>query len=724
MGWMGIYVNNILEWMDKDAKMVDCERVLWIDRKEDAVVTISIINKKGLPILRILSSLEKELEDGTILKLEYDPYSSFMVPEDKLNEKEIKIRDHAWECIKEIVELEPNIYDPKERYQIIMDLCEKTGKGKKFIYKYLRYYWMGGKMVNALLPRFRKCGGRGKKKNPKKKMGRSRMIEEVNPEYKGIIVTEGIRKIFDAYIRKIYLKVDRRDSVKFTYIEMLKERFNIDTEIRNGVEIPIIPPDHKVPSIDQLRYHIRANYTKKKTLIAREGEVTFNRDFRPILGSETRKAKGPGQIFEVDATIADVYLVCSDDPNLIIGRPVVYIVVDVFTHMIVGLYVGFEGPSWQGVMMAIENTAMKKVEFCAQFDISIKEEEWPCHHLPESFFADRGEMESKKADSLGYSLGIKLKNAPPYRADAKGLVETQFNILNETLQPWMPGAVKKEYRKRGGPKYVLDAKLTLKDFTKMMIEMILHRNNYHHMEHYPLDKAMLKDKVFPIAKNIWEWGVAHDHFLKELHLDIVRLNVLPEAKVAANREGIYFEGMYYGSDILKEQGWFMKGNSIKTTIAYDRRCMNYVYVKTANGKSFIKCSMLDKSSRFWNLSLEEVKTIRHEEKLRSKLYLSTQNQEKVALSAKLEDIKNKAEARFNEEQDTSLSETERKSGIKVRQKKVRDELRKEQSFELGKSTAEEQVVDSNSKVVEIEIYKPRSKISMLKNLKKGQRSNG
>lgn len=722
---MSLYVNNILEFMDEEAKMLNRERILWIDRKEDTVVSISIIDdKKGVPNLKVLSTLEKELEEGTLLKLEYDPYSSFMVPEDKLSENEIKVRDQAWDCIKEIVDLEPNIYDPKERYQIIKDLCEKTKKGKKFIYKYLRYYWMGGKMVNALLPRFKNCGGRGKKKNPKQKMGPSRMIEEVNPEYKGVIVTEGIRKIFDTYIRKIYLKVDRRDSVKFTYIEMLKERFKIDTEIRNGVEIPIIPPDHKVPSINQLRYHIRANYTMKKTLIAREGEVTFNRDFRPILGSETRKAAGPGQIFEVDATIADVYLVSSDDPNQIIGRPVVYIVVDVFTHMIVGLYVGFEGPSWQGVMMAIENTAMNKVEFCAQLDIPIKEEEWPCHYLPESFFADRGEMESKNADSLGKAIGIKLKNAPPYRADAKGIVETQFHTLNTTLQSWTPGAVKKEYKKRGGPKYVLDAKLTLKDFTKMIIEMILYRNNYHHMEHYPLDKAMLKDKLFPVAKNIWEWGVAHDHFLKELNLDIVRLNVLPEAKVTANREGIYFEGMYYGSEILKEQGWFVKGNSIKTTIAYDRRCLNFVYIKAADGKSFMKCQLLEKSSRFWNLSLEEVKMIRHEEKLSSKLYLSTQNQEEVALSAKLENIKKKAEARFIEEQDTSLTETERKTGIKIRQKEERDKLRKEQSFELDKPAPKEETVESKPKVVEIEIYKPKSKISMLRNLRNGGDTNG
>lgn len=167
--------------MDEKAALVGCERVLWINREEDVAITISIIDKNALPQLKVLSVIEQELEKGAMIKREYDPYAQYMVPEEKLTANEIKVRDHAWSCIEGIVQLEPNIYDPKERYQLIMDVCKQTGKGKKFIYKYLRYYWMGGKMINALLPRFRKCGGRGKPKNPKRKMGRPRLITEVNP---------------------------------------------------------------------------------------------------------------------------------------------------------------------------------------------------------------------------------------------------------------------------------------------------------------------------------------------------------------------------------------------------------------------------------------------------------------------------------------------------------------------------------------------------------------
>jgi hypothetical protein len=714
---MSIFINNVLKREEADEQL-ECERILWIDREKDVVITISIIDDNALPQYKSFSNMQDEMNSGKLIKLAYDPYAKFMVPEEELSKNEIKIRDHAWECIKDIVEIEPNIYDPKERYQIIKNVCTRTNKGKKFIYKYLRYFWMGGKKENALLPRFKNCGGPGKSKNPTQKMGRPRLTVTVDPALSGVLVDSETRKIFDEYVRKIYLKVNRRDSVRFTYVEMLKKSFGVSTKFVRGVEIPDIPPDHKVPSIAQLRYHIRTRYTRDKRLKAREGGVSFNRDFRPLLGSETRRATGPGQIFEIDATVADVYLVSSDNVNQIIGRPVVYIVVDVWTHMIVGVYIGFEGPSWLGAMMAIENTVVNKVEFCAEYGIEITEDEWPCHHMPQQFYADRGEMESKSADSLGKALGIKLKNTPPYRADLKGIVEQQFRTLNLTLQPWMPGAVKKEYQKRGGPDYVLDAKLTLKDFTMMVIEMILNRNNYHYMEHYPLDKALSKDNVKPIARDLWNWGIARNQFLHEVHPDIVRLNVLPEAEITVSSEGMHFEGMYYWSGELVEQGWFVQGKSTKILIAYDRRNMNHVYIKLRDGKGFIKCHLSEKSSRFLDLSLEEVKMKRFEEKIQKSLYVSTKNQQAVDLSTRLELIKKNAEQRVEVERDLSLTKTERKADIRMNKKEERDKLRRTQSFELNKSNksnTEKLVItedDRNSS------FSPQSKLGFLSSIRK------
>lgn len=62
----------------------------------------------------------------------------------------------------------------------------------------------------------------------------------------------------------------------------------------------------------------------------------------------------------------------------------VYVVIDVFSRMVVGLYVGLEGPSWFGAMMALANTVSNKVLYCKQYGIDITKEDWDCHYLPQT----------------------------------------------------------------------------------------------------------------------------------------------------------------------------------------------------------------------------------------------------------------------------------------------------------------------------------------------------
>ncbi|MGR5869222.1 hypothetical protein ACT7C5_24165 [Bacillus pacificus] len=76
----------------------------------------------------------------------------------------------------------------------------------------------------------------------------------------------------------------------------------------------------------------------------------------------------------------------------IIGRPIIYIVMDVFSRIVTGFYVGLEGPSWVGAMMALLCTSMDKVKFCKSYGVDINPEEWPIHHLPEILLADRGRV--------------------------------------------------------------------------------------------------------------------------------------------------------------------------------------------------------------------------------------------------------------------------------------------------------------------------------------------
>lgn len=79
----------------------------------------------------------------------------------------------------------------------------------------------------------------------------------------------------------------------------------------------------------------------------RMGAKRYDKDMRGLLGTSNAQVIGPGSRYQIDATISDVYLVSRLDPSLIIGRPVVYVVIDVFSRLITGIYIG--GGAFLGV---------------------------------------------------------------------------------------------------------------------------------------------------------------------------------------------------------------------------------------------------------------------------------------------------------------------------------------------------------------------------------------
>src|SRR5699024_7562734 len=132
----------------------------------------------------------------------------------------------------------------------------------------------------------------------------------------------------------------------------------------------------------------------KKELITRLGSRNYYQNHRTIIGDSTQDAGlGPGTLWQIDATQFDVYLVSSINRNIIVGRPTLILVVDVFSRMIVGLNVTLESfNSYTGAMVALANAMLPKEDYCKQFGISLYRNEWDVHCVPQRVFADRGEL--------------------------------------------------------------------------------------------------------------------------------------------------------------------------------------------------------------------------------------------------------------------------------------------------------------------------------------------
>lgn len=455
----------------------------------------------------------------------------------------VKQRDEWWRILKPVLESELDIYERKRRCELLSEAAEKNGKSKTNLYRYIIKYWKRGKTPNAFLQDYRNCG-KGEKTQANKKLGRP----VVHEGGFGKILTEKDVKNFKSVIGKYYLN-RKGASMKAAYEKMLGDSYSVSEEGENGQECLRLLPADQIPSIYQFQYWYRKNRDEKTEAQKRGGDAKYELTGRAITGRSDYQLMGPGAKYQIDATVGDIYLVSQFNRKDIIGRPVMYFVMESYSRMVTGMYVGLEGPSWAGAMMAIENAASDKVAYCASYGVTITEEEWPCHHIPTAILADRGEMESRSADNLVKMLGIRIENAPPYRADLKGIIEQHFRTINTDATPFLPGKVLPDMSERGGHDYRLDAKLDIRQFTEIIIRCVLYYNNSHYMDYFEKSEQMMQIGVNAIPLELWNFGIRYcSGSLRSVPWDTVRMALMPTGSASVTERGIRFKGLFYSSE--------------------------------------------------------------------------------------------------------------------------------------------------------------------------------
>ncbi len=604
-------VNMLIEWHQLaeatgQEETLRIERILWLNPSGVQVVLFDVEDEKAMPVWRERETVELAIKATKARILRADPYARLVLPGDELAAKHQAHRAEIWQIIGPLVETEAGepraeIFVAKERGQLVAARVDETGRSKRLIYRDLRRYWRGGQTKNALLPHFDRCGGKGQEHHSSgRKRGRPSNLAKVTHQPQGINADESVRQRFRRGIRLFYEKEKGR-SLSQAFDLTLKKFFNVGYERQNGVLVPVLPPSTELPTLTQFRYWYDKERNLTRSLTVRLGARQFATKHRAILGDSTRMAFGPGWLYQFDATLADIYLVSTLNPPRIIGRPVLYLVIDVFSRLIVGFSVSLEGPSWLGAMLALENTTMDKVALCQTHGITIRPEQWPSQHLPQKILADRGELEGYNADQLVNGLGISVANTPPYRADWKGIVERYFRLSNERVIHWFPGAVQPDHQ-RGDRDYRLDACLTLPEFRQIMLHCILEHNNGYRMDWYDLDQPMIADHVDPYPVELWAWGIKNRvGHLRTAAADQIRLNLLPQGEAAIARDGLHFQGLRYDCELGRQEDWFVRARAYgreRVTVAYDPRLVDVIYLRLANQQRLEPCPLLDKHQAY------------------------------------------------------------------------------------------------------------------------------
>lgn len=715
-------INDIISFEEANGQK-QVERILWIDDGNVICYTINIEEVKALPVKRKISDLNQLFEERILSLVNIDPFGFVYKDEEQLSEKEKLLRDQRWNSIEKIVMQEPEVYESQKRGLLIKESMRQTGKTKRLLYKYITQFWQRGKIKNALLPDYHNSGGKGKEKEFSVKTGRPRKFKSVIGE--GIIINDEIKRIFEVSVKRYY-HTAKKNPLSTTYKEMLRNFFVADYRYENGFKKPILLEKDKLPTLRQFRFWYEKTYTTEEKLRKRKGNRKYELNHRAVLGTSVGDLYGPGTKFQIDATIADVYIVSSFNRNWIVGRPIIYVVIDVFSRMVVGLYVGLEGPSWFGAMMALANTASDKVSYCKQYGIDIDKEDWDCHYLPQTLLADRGELEGYNVERLISAFHINVENTPPYRGDWKGIVEQHFRTINTTgIKPFLPGTVDTEVRVRGDRDYRLDATLTLEEFTSVIIRCVLYHNNHHWLKNFNQDEMMVHDEVSLIPRELWNWGIKNrSGKLRSYSEDIVKLHLLPTANARVTYKGIEFKKMRYSSETSLKENWFgeARENSWKIPICYDPRDMSHIYLPSEDGRSYEIASLLDHQKKYAGKTLEEVEYYFAYELLKKQQHSHEEIQEKVDLASDIEHIVQKAKKSLNAEK-INMSNNQKVKGIRENRSFEKEAKRKTEAFLLADANGNQPSTSSEETKEELPSKINISRIELLRQKQKEKLKN-
>lgn len=646
-------------------------RTVWLSPDRSEMYVYLLGAGKGFPTKEAPQAISDGINRGWIELTDDD--ISFGVPSAEDEEK----RDHIWEMMGEALTNEPAIFEKDERSAILDGIVEKYGVKKNNLYRFLRRYWERGMTKNAFLPI--DTAGRSRKVISNGKRGRKAKASE-----RGIPLGDKDRKNIDDAVRKYYL-TRQELRLEDAYNRMLKESYSVRVPQADGTERIEFLPETELPSLAQFTYRYRTQFKSTDVVRKRKGDKEFELNHTASLHRADSRMAGPGSEFQVDATIGDIYLVSAFNRADLIGRPVVYFVIDAFSRIVTGMYIGLEGPSWTGMMMALYNACTDKVSYCRAFDIEITEDQWPCHHLPDRYMGDRGELLSHKADALVSELGVRIDNCPPYRGDLKPFVERFFKTADGKTTVMIPGKVKPDMKERGGHDYRLDAKLTLWEFTRIMIRIVLDYNQHKVLEYYEPSEQMIRSGVDVIPLQLWNWGIRNcSGSLRVMPEGIVRMALMPKGNGSITKRGVRFQNLFYTCREFEDLDLFAQARedgTEKVDVLYDPRDMSRIYVRrrgeNALGAHF--CELLDWEDKYCGKSEEETAYELLRQEVRKNAMKRAEQEAQCNLDEFIEREVENAKAVYAASV-PEMTKTERLKDMREKRDKAKQELREKEAF--------------------------------------------
>lgn len=378
-----------------------------------------------------------------------------------------------------------------------------------------------------------------------------------------------------------------------------------------GEVVEVNPGQGEYPNRQQIRRVLETEIPRLAHLAQKTTAGHFKRNLRGLVARNWKGVAGPGHTWAIDSTIGDIYLRSSVNAAWIIGRPVVYIVCDVWSTAIVGFYVCLQGPSWDMAKLSL---------FSAGADPALIGDLWgyhalqtlsPAPTLPAVLLCDRGEYLSRAASQTGVKLIPVMSYAPPFRPDLKGIVEVLHRIMKDHQRcDFIPGAIDARRAELELRKFnPNDGVFTTRQFVHYLHTIFTEYNLSADREHR-LDAHMKAAGVFPSPAGLWAWG----H-----RMGVGLRRAVPQAELITSllmsdtghvsRNGIKYAGRHYSNTTVDEQQWSALARNFG---CWDIPCHHYpgsvsrIWTPNVAGQGLLDLQLSDQSTASPELTFDEV----------------------------------------------------------------------------------------------------------------------
>lgn len=479
--------------------------------------TIVFYNNKEHEIKKVISfnqveiqNLEtNDIEHVPLISLSNKPDSKEKVYLDNYSDQEWAEAIRRYEIIKDLVFV-------KRTKQEVETVGEKHGYSYVTLYEWIKLYEQT-QNKSSLVPNTSQRGKKGSRLDPKV----DKVIDEV---------------LEDLYLNKQRYSFRRIYNKIYTACKHLKLEPPHENTVRNRID-----------KLDQ-----------KTVVKKRHGYKKAQQQFKNYEG-EFPEGNYPLEFVQIDHTPLDIRVVDSIHREPL-GRPYLTLAIDVYSRMIVGMYLSLQEPGYYNVSQCLFSIFTQKDNLLRKYEI---DEDWNIFGIPRIIGVDNGsDLVSSDMQRVCDEYGITLMKRPVARPQFGPHVERVLGTINSEVHN-LPGTTKSNIFEKGDYKSDKEAMYTLDELTKWLIKYIV--NIYHKEYHSGILSTPEEKYMKGIMGDDENPGIG---FLPPIvdNLEEVKISLLPTEFRTIQKDGISLDGITYYADVLRH--WIGKKDSNGKTISH------------------------------------------------------------------------------------------------------------------------------------------------------------